>query len=522
MSTSTKSLESKQKTDMPRVYHNYIGGRWVKAEHGETFTSTNPANVTEVIGHFAASTPKDVKDAVDAAARALPEWKHTPAPHRAEILLKAAHLLETRKEEMARNMVREMGKVIKEARGDVQEAIDMAIFMAGEGRRLMGQTVPSELPNKFAMAVRQPLGVVGLITPWNFPIAIPSWKIFPALVAGNTIVFKPATDTPLCALMLVEVLIEAGLPAGVLNFITGSGGKVGMALVEDPRVRMISITGSTEVGRRVAGRCGELMKRISCELGGKNAICIMDDADMELAVEGALWGGFGTAGQRCTAASRVIVHKSRYKEFIDAFVARTKALKLGDGLNPENQVGPVVNKGQLESINEYVQIGKKEGAKLLCGGNIATEGDLAKGCFHEPTIFGDVKPNMRIAQEEIFGPVVSVIPVNSFEEMLEVANGTEFGLSLSMYTRDVNHAFKAMEEFESGIVYINAPTIGAEIQLPFGGIKQTGNGHREAGSTAIDQFTEWKAIYIDYSGRLQKAQIDTHTEAHGDVSKKSK
>lgn len=513
MSTSTKSMESTQsKTGAPRVYNNYIGGKWVKAESGETFTSVNPARTSEIIGHFASSSPADVKAAIDAAENALPMWRRTPAPHRAEMLLKAAHLLETRKEELASTMVREMGKVLKEARGDVQEAIDMAKFMAGEGRRLMGQTVPSELTDKFAMAIRQPIGVVGLITPWNFPIAIPSWKLFPALVAGNTVVFKPATDTPLCALMLVEILIEAGFPAGVINFVTGAGGKVGMAIVEDPRVRAISLTGSTDVGRRVAGRCGELMKRVSCELGGKNAVCVMDDADIELALEGALWGAFGTAGQRCTAASRIIIHESRYKEFADKFVERTKNLKLGYGLDPEVQVGPVINRGQLSSINEYVEIGKKEGAKLLCGGKILTEGEFAEGCFHEPTVFGDVKPGMRIAQEEIFGPVTALIKVKDFEEMIEVANGTEYGLSLSMYTQDVNRAFKAMEELESGIVYINAPTIGAEIQLPFGGIKQTGNGHREAGTTAVDQFTEWKAIYVDYSGRLQKAQIDNYSQ----------
>jgi aldehyde dehydrogenase (NAD+) len=511
MSTTTPSLEAaKGRSELPQVYNNYIGGRWVKAKNGETFPSTSPANVNEVVGHFASSGPEDVKAAVDAAAKAFPAWKHTPAPARADIILKAAYILETRKEEIARTMVREMGKVIKEARGDVQEAIDMAKYMAGEGRRLFGHTCPSEMPDKFAMAIRQPLGVVGLITPWNFPVAIPSWKMFPALVAGNTVVFKPATDTPLCALMLVEVMIEAGLPAGVLNFVTGAGSKVGNAIVDDPRVRAISVTGSTEVGRKIAGRCGELMKRISCELGGKNAVCVMDDADMDLVIEGAVWGAFGTAGQRCTAASRVIVHKSRYKEFLDKFVARTKALKLGNGLDPVNEVGPVINKEQLKSINEYVEIGLKEGAKLMCGGKIVEDGELGKGCFHEPTIFADVKADMRIAQEEIFGPVTAVIPVESFEEMLEVANGTQFGLSLSMYTRDINRAFKAMDELESGIVYINAPTIGAEIQLPFGGIKQTGNGHREAGITAIEQFTEWKAIYVDYSGKLQKAQIDNH------------
>jgi acyl-CoA reductase-like NAD-dependent aldehyde dehydrogenase len=515
MSTTTSLEASKSKSEMPKVYNNFIGGRWVKSKSGETFPSVNPANIDEVIGHFALSGPDDVKAAVDAAAAAYPAWKATPAPERADMLLRCAHILEKRKEEMAQVMTREMGKVLKEARGDVQEAIDMAKYMAGEGRRLFGHTVPSELRQKFAMAVRAPMGVIGVITPWNFPVAIPSWKMFPALVSGNTVVFKPATDTPLCALMLVEALVEAGVPAGVVNFVTGGGGKVGMALVEDPRVRCVSITGSTEVGKKVAGRCGELMKRISCELGGKNAICVMEDADMDLVVEGALWGGFGTAGQRCTAASRVIVHRSRYKEFLDKFVARAKALTLGSGLDPAVEVGPVVNRDQLESINEYVKIGEKEGAKLVCGGKIRTDGDYAKGCFHEPTIFADVTPNMRIAVEEIFGPVVSVIPVESYEEAIQVANNTEYGLSLSMYTRDVNRAFQAMEDLESGIVYINAPTIGAEIQLPFGGVKATGNGHREAGITAIEQFTEWKSIYVDYSGRLQKAQIDTYRTQEG-------
>lgn len=510
MSTKTENRETSNKANAAQTHNNFIGGRWVKARSGETFACYNPANKTETIGYFASSSAEDVKDAVDAAAKAFPDWKRTPAPARADLLMKAGRLLETRKEDVARMMVREMGKVIKEARGDVQEAIDMAYYMAGEGRRLFGHTVPSELPDKFAMAIRQPIGVVGVITPWNFPVAIPSWKMFPALVAGNTVVFKPATDTPMVALMLVEILIEAGFPPGVINLVTGGGGKVGMALVNDPRVRAISITGSTSVGKQVAGRCGELMKRISCELGGKNAICVMDDADIDLAVDGALWGAFGTAGQRCTATSRIIVHKSRYKEFADKLVARTKALKVGNGLDPDIDVGPVVNQSQLDTVNEYVEIGKKEGAKLLCGGKILDQGDLAKGYFFEPTVFGEVKPNMRIAQEEIFGPVTAVISCNSFEEAIEIANGTEYGLSLSMYTNDVARAFTAIQELESGIVYINAPTIGAEIQLPFGGVKQTGNGHREAGVGAIDQFTEWKAVYVDYSGRLQKAQIDTH------------
>ncbi len=490
-----------------KTYDNYIDGKWQKAEGNKTFPSLNPANNNEIIGHFASSSQSDVDKAVKAAAKAFPAWKKTPAPHRAEILLKAASILKERKEDLAILMVKEMGKVIKEARGDVQEAIDMAEYMAGEGRRLFGHVAPSELREKFAMAVRAPIGVVGLITPWNFPIAIPSWKLFPALVSGNTVVLKPASDTPLCALKLVEIMIEAGIPPGVLNFITGPGGKMGMALVEHPLVKAISITGSTEVGKKVAGRCGELMKRISCELGGKNAICIMDDGDIELAAEGAVWGAFGTAGQRCTAASRIIIHKKRYEEFKEVFLAKVKALKLGSGLDPKVGVGPVINKSQLKSINEYVAIGQKEGAQLLYGGKILA-GELESGCFHEPTIFADVKPDMRIAQEEIFGPVTALIPVKDYAEAIEVANGTQFGLSLSMYTQNVNQAFRAMDDLESGIVYINAPTIGAEIQLPFGGTKQTGNGHREAGITAIDQFTEWKSIYVDYSGHLQRAQID--------------
>jgi acyl-CoA reductase-like NAD-dependent aldehyde dehydrogenase len=510
MSTKTESREPASKSGTAQTHNNYIGGKWVKARGGETFASHNPADNKDIVGYFASSGPDDVKDACDAAEKAYTEWRRTPAPARAELLMKVGRLLETRKEDIARMMVREMGKVIKEARGDVQEAIDMAYYMAGEGRRLMGVTVPSELPDKFAMAVRAPVGVIGVITPWNFPVAIPSWKMFPALVAGNTVIFKPATDTPMVAMMLVEVMIEAGFPPGVVNFITGGGSKVGMALVNDPRVRVVSITGSTQVGKTVAGRCGELMKRVSCELGGKNAICVMDDADIDLAVDGALWGAFGTAGQRCTATSRIIVHKAKYKEFTDKLVARAKALKIGNGLDPDIDVGPVVNKSQVETVSEYIEIGKKEGAKLLCGGNVLTNGEYGKGYFIEPTVFGDVKPTMRIAQEEIFGPVTAVIPCDSFEQALEYANGTEYGLSLSMYTNDVSRAFTAIQEFESGIVYINAPTIGAEIQLPFGGVKATGNGHREAGIAGIDMFTEWKAVYVDYSGRLQKAQIDTH------------
>lgn len=519
MNTSTESLGKEEKQGAVQTYQNYINGKWVGARSGKTFKSLSPANQDDVVGVFASSGPEDAVAAIDAAENAYTAWRRLPAPSRADILYKAAMLLESRKEELSRVMTREMGKVIKEARGDVQEAIDMAKYMAGEGRRLFGQTVPSEMPDKFAMAVRAPIGVIGVITPWNFPVAIPSWKIFPALVAGNTVVFKPASDTPLCGLMFVEILNEAGFPPGVINLITGGGGSCGMAMVEDPRVRAVSITGSTFVGRKVAGRCGELMKRISCELGGKNAIVVMDDADLDLAIEGGLWGSFGTAGQRCTATSRIIVHKSRIKEFTERFVERTRALKLGNGLDPTVDVGPVVSRSQLETVHEYVEIGKKEGAKLLAGGNILDKGDFARGCFHEPTVFGNVTPDMRIAQEEIFGPVTDIIEAADFEQALKIANGTEYGLSLSIYTRDVNRAFTAMQELESGIVYVNAPTIGAEIQLPFGGVKQTGNGHREAGVGAIEQFTEWKSIYVDYSGRLQKAQIDAYEAGDAQAGK---
>ena len=495
-----------------KEFHNLIDGEWVKSKSGKTFDSISPANQEEVIGSFALSDESDVKAAIDAAERAFEIWRKVPAPERADIILKAGLLLEEQKESFAQDMTREMGKVINEARGDVQEAIDMAKYAAGEGRRMFGMTVPAEMRQKFAMAVRAPLGIVGIITPWNFPIAIPSWKIFPALVAGNTVVFKPATDTPYLAYRFVKLLQEAGLPKGVLNFVTGSGRSVGNPIIEDPRVKAISITGSSETGRKVAGRCGELMKKISCELGGKNAICVMDDANLEMAVDGGLWGAFGTTGQRCTATSRIILHKDIYQKFIDQFVKRAKELKVGDGLDASVDVGPVINKSQLKSINDYVKIGQDEGAKLLLGGKILDKGEHAKGCFHEPTIFGDVKPSMRIAQEEIFGPVVALIKVDSFEEAIEVANGTEFGLSLSMYTQDVNRAFNAINDLEAGIVYVNAPTIGAEIQLPFGGVKQTGNGHREAGTTAIDQFTEWKSVYVDYSGTLQRAQIDNYDQ----------
>jgi acyl-CoA reductase-like NAD-dependent aldehyde dehydrogenase len=492
-----------------RSHKNFINGEWVGARHGSTFENRNPANTGELVGIFPSSTLEDVNDAVGAAKAAFKQWRLFPAPRRAEILYRAAETLVKRKEDMARDMTREMGKPLSETRGDVQEAIDMTYYMAGEGRRLFGQTVPSELPNKFAMSVRDPLGVVGMITPWNFPMAIPSWKIMPALICGNTVVIKPAEDTPLSTYNLVQILIESGLPAGVLNIVTGMGPDAGAPLVTHPGVAAVSFTGSTDTGRIVSQACAPLFKPCHLEMGGKNILIVMDDANLELAVEGAVWGGFGTSGQRCTAASRVAVHTKIYREFLDLFAKRTRALKLGDGLDPDTDVGPVVNETQLQTVMKYVEIGKSEGARLVAGGHRAESGDLGRGWFHEPTIFADADPKMTIAQEEIFGPVVAMMPFSSMDEAIEIANGVKYGLSASFYTRNVNLAYRAMRDLETGIVYVNAPTIGAEIQLPFGGTKGTGNGHREAGTAAIDFYSEWKTLYVDYSDRLQRAQIDT-------------
>ncbi|HEX7078750.1 MAG TPA: aldehyde dehydrogenase family protein [Candidatus Eisenbacteria bacterium] len=492
----------------PRAYLNLIDGRWTAARSGKTFENRNPARPSDLVGTFPQSGPEDVDAAVAAAAKAFRTWRLVPAPRRAEIVLRAAEILRERKEELARAMTREMGKVLAETRGDVQEAIDMAYYIGAEGRRLFGVTVPSELPNKFAMSIRQPLGVCGLITPWNFPMAIPSWKIFPALVAGNTVVIKPATDTPASAHHLVEILVEAGVPAGVLNIVHGGGASVGVALTDHPDVKMISFTGSSEVGKEISKKCAPSLKRLSLELGGKNAQIVMEDADLDLAVEGALWGAFGTTGQRCTATSRLIVHRAVHGELMRRLLDRAKKLRLGDGLEPTTDVGPVVNRGAREKIHGYVEIGKKEGAKLVLGGAFAEEGTLRDGSFYPPTVFDEVRRTMRIAREEIFGPVLSVIPVESFEEAIDVLNDTPYGLSSSIYTQDVNRAMRAIRDIEAGITYVNGPTIGAEVQLPFGGVKETGNGHREGGPTVIDAFTEWKSVYVDYSGRLQKAQID--------------
>lgn len=498
----------------PRAYDswmtfaNFVGGKWVPASSGATLENRNPANSRELVGTFADSSAADAEAAIVAARRAFDSWRLVPAPRRAEILFKAAQLIVSRKEEFARDMTREMGKVLDETRGDVQEAIDMTYFLAAEGRRLHGQTAPSELRDKFAMSLRQPIGVCSMITPWNFPMAIPSWKIIPALVCGNTVVLKPSELTPLSAVHFIKVLEEAGVPPGVVNMVTG-GPAVGETLTTHPDVAVVSFTGSTAVGKLVNQNAAPHFKKVHLEMGGKNAIMIMDDASLDLALEGCLWGGFGTTGQRCTAASRVIVDEKVHDRFVEQFVARAKSLRVGDGLNPNTQMGPSISEKQLQKVMSYVEIGKQEGATIACGGNRLKDGDYQHGFFHEPTIFTNVTPQMRIAREEIFGPVVSVIKCGGVDEAVAIANDVIYGLSASIYTQDINRAFRAMRDVYTGIFYVNAPTIGAEVHLPFGGTKATGNGHREAGLAALDVFSEWKSVYVDFSGKLQRAQIDT-------------
>jgi alpha-ketoglutaric semialdehyde dehydrogenase len=473
----------------------------------ETFESTSPAT-GEVLGTFPSSGADEVERAVATAKAAFEDWRLVPAPRRGEILYRFAQLLEGEKAALTDLMTREMGKVRAEAGGDVQEAIDMTYYMAGEGRRLWGQTTPSELRDKFNMSVRMPIGVVGVITPWNFPIAIPSWKIAPALVCGNTIVFKPATDTPLLGQRFVELLAEAGVPAGVVNVVHGGGRDVGDRLVRHPDVPVITLTGSRETGVEVMRNAADCLKHVHLELGGKNAIIVLDDADLDLAVDGVVWSAFGTSGQRCTAASRVIVQDGVYDELSSRLASAAERLRLGAGWDDATDVGPVINRRALEKIHSYTEIGVDEGAKLLTGGEIASGDGLGDGFYYRPTLFGDVDPQMRIAQEEIFGPTTALIRVKDFDEAIRVSNGIRFGLSSSIFTRDVNKAFRAMRDLVAGITYVNAGTIGAEVHLPFGGTKDTGNGHREAGQAALDVFSEWKSIYVDYSGKLQKAQID--------------
>lgn len=494
---------------MSERYRNYIAGEWSDSLSGKTFDNRNPAKWDEIVGVFPDSSEEDVNKAVTAAREAFKEWSDVPAPVRGNMVKKAGDILVERKEEIARLMTREMGKVLTETRGDVQEGIDTAYYSASEGRRMFGHTSPSELRDKYNIVIRRSVGPAGIITPWNFPLAIPTWKIFPALTTGNTVVFKPASDTPATATVFVEVLVEAGIPPGVINIVHGGGSNVGTPIVEHPDIKLISFTGSSAVGKLIASSGGQKLKRVSLELGGKNAQIVMNDADVELATEGAVWGAFGTTGQRCTATSRLIVQEKIYGNFIESLLKRVETLKLGDGLDESVEVGPIVNEAQRESIHKYIGIGKEEGATLSIGGEIASDKELEGGWFYKPTIFENVDKEMRIAKEEIFGPVLSVLKFKEFDEAIDICNNVDYGLSSSIYTRDVNKAFKAVKEIDAGITYINGPTIGAECHMPFGGCKDTGNGHREGGYSAFEFFTEEKTVYVDFSGKLQRAQIDT-------------
>lgn len=499
---------------MTDLVKNYIGGRWVEGRSGQTFETSNPATL-EVIAPVVRSGAQDVADAVAAAKSAYSTWRLTPAPRRGELLFKLALILTERKDDLARLMTQEMGKTVAETRGDVQEAIDMAYYMGGEGRRLKGYTAPVEMPNKFGMALRDSVGIVGLITPWNFPVAVPSWKMLPALVAGNTVVWKPSEDTPASSAMFVQAFIDAGFPAGVVNLVLGYG-DAGAALTEHPDVRILSFTGSTTTGLAVYSKAAALGKKVTLEMGGKNAIIVLDDANLDLAVDAITWSAYGTTGQRCTACSRLIVQSGIRPKLTEALLAKAKTLVVGDGLKEGVTVGPLVNQKALDKVSAYMDVARQDGADLLIGGGRDTQ--AGRGHFFQPTLFGGVTPAMRIAREEIFGPVLSMIEVGSLEEAVQVNNDSAYGLSSSIFTENVNKAFQAIRDLTTGIVYINHGTTGAEIQFPFGGTRGTGNGMREAGQAGLDSFTEWKSVYVDFSGRLQRAQIDTDAVLSGDLN----
>jgi acyl-CoA reductase-like NAD-dependent aldehyde dehydrogenase len=493
---------------MAKTFKNFIAGKWVAPETGDHFENRNPADWSDLIGRFPRSGKTDVERAVRSALGGFERWRRTPAPARGDVLRRVGDILTRRKDEIARAMTREMGKVLAETGGDVQEGIDTAYYAASEGRRLFGRTVPSELRDKWAMSYRRPIGVAGIITPFNFPMAIPTWKIFPALLCGNAVVFKPSADVPHTGTLLVEALLEAGLPPDVIQLVHGGGSAVGHAIVSHPRVPLVSFTGSTETGAKLGEICGRMHKRLSLEMGGKNAMIVMDDADLDLALDGVLWGAFGTTGQRCTATSRLLLHRKVHDRFLRLLVDRVEKLRLGDGLEPATEVGPLINEKARENTHDYVEIGRAEGAEVLTGGRPAGGARLAKGWFYKPTVLAGVKAGMRVEQEEIFGPVLSVVRIGSLAQAVRINNGVKFGLSSSLYTRDVNGAFRAMQDLDAGITYVNAPTIGAEAHLPFGGVKETGNGHREGGWEVYNFYSETKVVYVDYSGTLQRAQID--------------
>jgi acyl-CoA reductase-like NAD-dependent aldehyde dehydrogenase len=497
---------------MAKTFKNLIGGSWVAPSTGTHFENRNPADTGDLIGRFPDSGSHDIDAAVRSAARGFTLWSRTPAPARGDVLRRVGDLMVARKEAIAAAATREMGKVLAETRGDVQEGIDTAYYAATEGRRLFGHTVPSELRHKWAMSFRRPIGIAGLITPFNFPLAIPTWKMFPALLCGNSVVIKPSEDVPHTTHLLVEILLEAGLPPEVIQLVHGRGPTAGRALVEHPEVPVISFTGSTTTGSLIGETCGRMHKRLSLEMGGKNAMIVMDDADLDLALEGVLWGAFGTTGQRCTATSRLLLHRKVHDRFLNRLVDAAERLRLGNGLEAGTDVGPLIHEAARHKVERYLKIGLDEGAELLSGGRRGTGARLSKGWFYRPTIFAGVRPRHRIALEEIFGPVLSVIRFSTFDEAVRINNGVRYGLSSSLYTRNVNLAFQAMERLDNGITYINAPTIGAEAHLPFGGVKQTGNGHREGGWEVYEFYSETKVGYVDYSGMLQRAQIDNYGE----------
>ncbi|MGH9258783.1 MAG: aldehyde dehydrogenase family protein [Acidimicrobiales bacterium] len=497
---------------MPETFKNFIAGEWTAPLTGEHFENRNPADWSDVIGYFPRSGAADVARAVESARRGFERWSRTPAPLRGQVLLRVGQLLADRKEVIARAMTREMGKVLAETRGDVQEGIDTAFYAATEGRRLFGRVVPSELRNKWAMTYRRPIGIAGLITPFNFPLAIPTWKMFPALLCGNAVIFKPAEDVPHTAHLLVEILLEAGLPPDVVQLVHGPGSVVGRAMVEHPDVPVISFTGSTETGSLIGATCGRMHKRLSLEMGGKNAMIVMPDADLELALDGILWGAFGTTGQRCTATSRLILHEQIHDRFLRMVCDRAERLRLGPGLDERTEVGPLIHEDARDKVERYVGIARDEGASVATGGERPGTAALECGWYFRPTVLAGVTPGMRVEQEEIFGPVLSVIRVGSLDEAIQVNNDVPYGLSSALYTSDLNTAFRAMTDLDNGITYVNAPTIGAEAHLPFGGVKQTGNGHREGGWEVYDFYSETKVVYVDHSGTLQRAQIDTYAE----------
>ena len=495
---------------MAKTFKNFIGGKWVAPTTGRYLDNTNPADTSDIIGRFPDSGRRDIQAAVRSAARGFERWSATPAPARGDVLRRVGDLLVQRKDEISRAMTREMGKVLAETGGDVQEGIDTAYYAASETRRLFGHTVPSELSSKWAMSYRRPIGICGLITPFNFPLAIPTWKMFPALACGNSVIIKPSEDVPHTATLLVEILLEAGLPPEVIQLVHGRGETAGRALVDHPEVPVISFTGSTTTGARIGETCGRMHKRLSLEMGGKNAMIVMDDADLDLALDGVLWGAFGTTGQRCTATSRLLLHRPIHDRFVARLAEAADKLRLGNGLKSDTDVGPLIHEGAREKVERYVQIGLEDGAEAVCGGKRPSGARLSKGWFYRPTVFTGVKAQDRLAQEEIFGPVLSVIRFNNFDDAVRVNNSVKYGLSSSLYTRDTNLAFRAMQKLDNGITYINAPTIGAEAHLPFGGVKQTGNGHREGGWEVYHFYSETKACYVDYSGALQRAQIDNY------------